>query len=68
MKKNYNQLTKDEKAKVIYNQLKEQQNGQLQQLLMDLSFEYDTDTIFTTEDWLEYIDGTDLKELIKTAL
>lgn len=65
--KNYNQLAKDEKAQVIYNQLKEQQNERLQQLLIELSFEYDTDAIFATENWLEYVEGTNLKELIKTV-
>lgn len=65
--KQYNEMTNDEKAQAIYSKLKDQSLTTLSDLLMDLSFDYDTDTIFTVDDWLEEEEGTDLRELIKTA-
>ena len=65
--KNYTEMTNDEKAQAIYNRLKDQSLTTLSELLTDLSFDYDTDTIFTVDDWLEEEEGTDVRELIKTA-
>lgn len=65
--KNYNEMTNDEKAQAIYNKLKDQSLATLSELLMDLSNDYTSETIFTVEDWLDYEKDTDLTELIKTA-
>lgn len=65
--KNYNEMTNDEKAQAIYNNLKDQSLTTLSELLMDLSMDYTSESIFTVEDWLEYEKDTDLAELIKTA-
>lgn len=72
--KQYKDMTTDEKAQAIYNFMMEQapikasdQLSRFETLLMDLSGEYDTDTIFTMNDWLEYAEGTDIVELIKIA-
>jgi len=65
--KNYNEMTNDEKAQAIYNKLKDQSLTTLSDLLMDLSNDYTSEAIFTTEDWLDYEKDTDLAELIKTA-
>lgn len=64
--KNYNEMTNDEKAQAIYNKLKDQSLTTLSELLMDLSNDYDTDTVFTVDDWLEE-ERTDLRELVKTV-
>lgn len=64
--KNYNEMVNDEKAQAIYNKLKDQSLTTLSELLMDLSNDYDTDTVFTVDDWLEE-EGTDLRELVKTV-
>ena len=65
--KNYNEMTNDEKAQAIYNKLKDQSLTTLSDLLMDLSMDYTSEAIFTTDDWLDYEKDTDPAELIKTA-
>ena len=65
--KQYKEMTNDEKAQAIYNKLKDQSLTTLSELLMDLSNDYTSESIFTVEDWLEYEAGTDLRELIKIA-
>lgn len=65
--KNYIEMTNDEKAQAIYNRLKDQSLTTLSDLLMDLSMDYTSESIFTVEDWLDYEKDTDLAELIKTA-
>lgn len=65
--KNYNEMTNDEKAQAIYSKLKDQSLTTLSELLMDLSSDYTSESIFTTEDWLDYEKDTDLAEIIKTA-
>lgn len=65
--KNYIEMTNDEKAQAIYNRLKDQSLTTLSDLLMDLSKDYTSESIFTVEDWLDYEKDTDLAELIKTA-
>lgn len=65
--KSYNEMTNDEKAQAIYNKLKDQSLTTLSELLMDLSMDYTSESIFTVEDWLDYEKDEDLAELIKTA-
>ena len=65
--KNYTSMTNDEKAQAIYSKLKDQSLTTLSDLLMDLSMDYTSESIFTVEDWLDYEAGTDLADLIKTA-
>lgn len=65
--KQYNEMTNEEKAQAIYNKLKDQSLTTLSELLMNLSRDYTSESIFTVEDWLEYEEGTDLADLIKTA-
>lgn len=65
--KQYNEMTNDEKAQAIYNKLKDQSLTTLSDLLMDLSMDYTSESIFTVEDWLDYEKDGDLAELIKTA-
>lgn len=74
MEKQYKDMTTDEKALAIYHFMMEQSPVKvgeklisLDDLLMDLSNEYDIDTIFTMNDWLEYEEGADIVELIKIA-
>jgi hypothetical protein len=65
--KQYNEMTNDEKAQAIYSKLKDQSLTTLSELLMDLSNDYTSETIFTTDDWLDYEKDEDLAELIKMA-
>ena len=65
--KSYNEMTGDEKAQAIYSKLKDQSLTTLSELLMDLSNDYTSDSIFTVDDWLEYAKDMDFAELIKTA-
>lgn len=65
--KSYNEMTGDEKAQAIYSKLKDQSLTTLSELLMDLSNDYTSDSIFTVDDWLEYAKDMDFAELIKIA-
>lgn len=72
--KQYKDMTTDEKAQAIYNFMMEQSPVKvgerlisLDDLLMVLADEYDTDAIFTMNNWLEYEEGTDIVELIQIA-
>ena len=70
--KKYIEMTNDEKAQAIYSKLKDQSLTTLSDLLMDLSMDYTSESIFTVEGWLEevwlgYTESTDLADLIKTA-
>ncbi len=65
--KSYNEMTGDEKAQAIYSKLKDQSLTTLSELLMDLSNDYTSDSIFTVDDWLEYAKDMDFAELIMIA-
>ena len=72
--KQYIEMTNDEKAQAIYDFMKTNpkvtigdKSISLDNLLMNLSNDYDTDTIFTVEDWLDYEADSDLYDLLKTA-
>lgn len=65
--KKYTDMDNDEKAQAIYNRLKDQSLTTLSELLVDLSKDYTSESIFTVDDWLEYEKDTNLAEIVKIA-
>ena len=67
--KNYEDMSNDEKAQVIYDTLLQDDSETLSDLLFELSVDYGDDEILTVDDWLDYYkeDNVNLATLVKIA-
>lgn len=66
--KSYTSMNTQQKAQAIYNYMEKEQQEALENLLMELSFDYSDDPVMTLDNWVGfYKNGGKLFGLIKTA-